>query len=107
MAGWSKVLLSGDAAELGTATPLAVAAAGDAGTGSAASKEDHVHSIGTGTVGAVQLAADCVGAAAIDGTATDMAFAQIVLTPTASGAGTTEGSLMYDSDDNHLYVYVV
>jgi len=50
---------------------------------------------------------DSVTAAKIDATATDMEFAQIILTPTATGTGTTEGSLFYDSDDNHMYVYVV
>jgi len=53
------------------------------------------------------LTADCVGASAIDETATDIAFAQIILTPTATGTGTTEGSIFYDSADDHLYVYVV
>jgi len=54
----------------------------------------------------VHLTEDSVGATEIDASATDIAFAQIVLTPTASGTGTTEGSLFYDSDDDHLYVYV-
>jgi len=52
------------------------------------------------------LTEDSVGATEIDESATDIAFAQIVLTPAASGTGTTEGSLFYDSDDDHLYVYV-
>lgn len=52
------------------------------------------------------LAADSVDAAAIDDSATDIAFAQIILTPAATGTGTTEGTLFYDSDDDHVYVYV-
>lgn len=48
-----------------------------------------------------------VGAAQVNATATDIAFAQVILTPAVAGTGTTEGSLFYDSDDNHLYVYVV
>ena len=48
-----------------------------------------------------------VGNAQIDNTATDIAFAQVILTPAVSGVGTTEGTLFYDSDDDHLYVYVV
>lgn len=116
--GWTKVLLSGDAAELGTASPQAVATAASAGSATSASKEDHAHDIGVGAIDASNLFAasvvdnaamadDAIGAAEIDGTATNIAFAQIILTPTASGAGTTEGSLFYDSDDDHLYVYVV
>jgi hypothetical protein len=54
----------------------------------------------------IPLPSNCVGATAIDETATDIAFKQIILTPTASGTGTTEGTLFFDSDDNHLYVYV-
>ena len=53
------------------------------------------------------LPSNCVGATAIDETATDIEFAQIVLTPIADDTGTTEGSIFYDSDDDHLYVYVV
>ena len=55
----------------------------------------------------VHVVADGIGAAEINDTATDIAFKQIILTPTTTGTGTTEGTLMYDSDDNHLYVYVV
>lgn len=51
--------------------------------------------------------ANSVGNSQIDNTATDIAFAQIVLTPAVTGTGTTEGTLFYDSDDDHLYVYVV
>jgi len=52
------------------------------------------------------LTSNCVGATAIDETATDIAFAQIILTPAATGTGTTEGTMFYDSDDDHVYVYV-
>ena len=51
--------------------------------------------------------ANSVGNSQINNTATDIAFAQVILTPAATGTGTTEGTLFYDSDDNHLYVYVV
>lgn len=50
--------------------------------------------------------ANSVGNSQIDNTATDIAFAQIILTPTASGTGTAEGSLFFDSTDDHLYCYV-
>lgn len=53
------------------------------------------------------LTEDSVGATEINDAATDIAFAQLILTPTATGTGTTEGTVFYDSDDNHLYVYVV
>ena len=52
------------------------------------------------------LTEDSVGATEIADTATDIAFNQIVLTGKASGDGTTAGTLYFDSDDNHLYVYV-
>ena len=52
------------------------------------------------------ISADSVGATQIDSSDTGITFAQIVLTPAASGTGTTEGTLFYDSDDDHLYVYV-
>ena len=48
-----------------------------------------------------------VGNTEIDNSATDIAFAQLILTPAVSGTGTTEGTVFYDSDDDHLYVYVV
>ena len=51
--------------------------------------------------------ASSVGNTEIDNTATDIAFAQVILTPAVTGTGTTEGTVFYDSDDNHLYVYVV
>lgn len=53
------------------------------------------------------LTAGSVGNSEIDNSATDIALAQIILTPTATGTGTTEGTVFYDSDDDHLYVYVV
>jgi hypothetical protein len=52
------------------------------------------------------LTEDSVGATEVDEAATDIAFAQIVLTPAASGTGTTEGTVYYSSADDHLYVYV-
>ncbi len=55
----------------------------------------------------VHVVADGIGAAEINDTATDITFKQIVLTPSVSGTGTTEGTMFYDSDDNHVYVYVI
>lgn len=54
----------------------------------------------------IHLTEDSVGATEIDETATDIAFAQLILTPTASPTGITGGSLAYDSTDDHVYVYV-
>jgi len=53
------------------------------------------------------LTEDSVGAVEINDAATDIAFAQVVLTPAAAGVGTVEGTLFYDSTDDHLYAYVV
>lgn len=50
---------------------------------------------------------DSVGAAQVDDTANNIAFSQLILTPKIDGSGTTEGTMFYDSDDDHLYVYVV
>lgn len=52
------------------------------------------------------LTEDSVGATEIDDTATDIAFDQIVLTGKVDGSGTTPGTVYFDSDDSHLYVYV-
>ena len=60
-----------------------------------------------GSVDGTNIANNAVGAAHIDETDTAITLAQVVLTPTASGTGTTEGTVFYDSDDDHLYVYVV
>jgi hypothetical protein len=59
-----------------------------------------------GSVDGTNIANDAVGAAHIDETDTGIAVAQLCFTPAASGTGTVEGTVFYDSDDNHLYVYV-
>lgn len=103
---------------IAAAVPVAVGTTLAEGTGTSFARADHVHELGTGSIDtANQFAAGIVDAAAlgsnsvqaseIDETATDIAFAQIILTPAVAGVGTAEGTLMYDSDDNHLYVYVV
>jgi len=114
---WKKILLTGDAAELeGAENPAAVGTTASPGTGATASKYDHVHVLGAGcinnanlfaagVVDAAAIGANAVGNSEINNTATDIAFAQIILTPAAAGTGTTEGTLFYDSDDDHLYVY--
>ena len=53
------------------------------------------------------LTEDSVGATEVDEAATDITFAQIILTPVTTGSGTADGTIYYDSDDNHVYVYVV
>ncbi|GAH04031.1 unnamed protein product, partial [marine sediment metagenome] len=50
--------------------------------------------------------ANSVGNSQIDNTAIDIAFANIILTPASTNASETEGAIFYDSDENHLYVYV-
>lgn len=52
------------------------------------------------------VAEDSIGATEINDAATDIAFNQIILTAKAAGDGTTPGTVYFDSDDNHLYVYV-
>ena len=94
-AGFKKILLSGDAAELSDDNPADVANAASAGVGTTASRDDHVHAI----------AADAVGADEIDSTDTGITMAQLIFTPAANGTGEVEGTVFYDSDDDHLYVY--
>jgi len=118
MAEYKKILLAGDAAELSDVAPLSVGTVAAEGTGAAASREDHVHDIGVGAIDASNLFAasvvdnaamadDAIGAAEINSAATDIELSQLILTPKATATGTTEGTMFYDSDDNHLYVYVV
>jgi len=57
--------------------------------------------------GTTAVAENAIGNTEIDNAATDIAFNQLILTPKAAGDGTTEGTLFYDSDDDHLYVYQV
>lgn len=59
-----------------------------------------------GSVDGTNIAGDAIGATHIDETDTGIELAQLILTPSVSGTGTTEGTLFYDSGDDHLYVYV-
>lgn len=159
---WKKLAYADECATLSAETPQDVGTSASAGTGTDASKDDHVHQLGSGVVddatlaiaaaimdvkalgigktqlgddlctaneGVTQAVADqaleveyldtCVGivsnvlaikdntiaATQIDDTE-EIVFACLLLTPVASGTGTTEGTLYYDSDDNHLYGYV-
>lgn len=159
---WKKLAYADEVATLSTNTPQDVGTVASAGTGTDASKDDHVHQLGTGVVddatlaiaaavmdvkalgiGKTQLGADlctanegvkqaadqalevdyldtCVGivsnvlaikdntiaATQIDDTE-EIVFACLLLTPAAAGVGTTEGTLYYNSGDNHLYGYTV
>ena len=61
--------------------------------------------IADNAIGNEHLGDNCVKGAEIDETATNITLAQVILTPAASGTGTAEGTIYYDSDDDHLYVY--
>lgn len=108
----------GAVASLSNTTPQAVGTTAAAGSGPAAARDDHVHDMGVGAIDAANLfasgvvdadaiAAGAVGNSEIDNAATDIALAQLILTPTAAGVGTVEGTIFYDSDDDHLYLYQV
>lgn len=58
-------------------------------------------------VGSGHIGENAIGAEHIDETDTDITLSQVTLTPKATGDGEVEGTVFYDSDDNHLYVYVV
>lgn len=103
---WWDIIIPGTGATLSSTTPLGVSTAAGAGSGTQASKDDHVHDIDAGAIDAAALfAADVVDANAIDDTATDIAFNQIILTPKATGDGVAVGTLFYDSDDDHPYIF--
>jgi hypothetical protein len=61
--------------------------------------------ISASAVTATCITGSAVGAAQINAGAKDIALAQLILTPTADACGTAEGTLWYDSDDDHLYIY--
>lgn len=107
-AGGVAVLTSGAPSDVGTTAAV--------GSSSEASREDHVHGTAAGFIdnankfaaGVVDkdaIGADAVGNAEIDDSDTAIAFNQIILTPKATGDGTAEGTLFYDSDDDHPYIY--
>jgi len=107
---------AGNIATLSANAPANVGTAAAAGSGTAASKDDHVHDTATGfidnankfaagVVDAAAIASNAVQASEIDETATDIAFSQIILTAKTTGTGTTAGTLYYDSDDSHPYIY--
>lgn len=115
-AGFKKILITGDAAELSTEDPHAIGTTAAPGSGVDASKHDHIHVIGTGAINNANMFAasvvdnaamadDAIKAAEIDAAATDIELSQVILTPKATATGTTEGTIFYDSDDDHLYVY--
>lgn len=107
---------SGGGVSLTSNAPANVGTSAAVGSGTAAAKDDHVHDTDTGfidnankfasgVVDAAAIGSNAVAASEIDETATNIAFAQIILTPASAGTGTAEGTLFYDSDDDHLYVY--
>ena len=124
---FKKILLSGDAAELESSTAASnIGTSATAGVATTASKRDHVHiivqdfittglildrtliagNISSLTITTNEMATDSVNALHLDQTAT-YTMTMVVLTPQATTAGTAEGSLYYDSTDDHPYIYQV
>ncbi len=118
---------SGSVAQLTSNAPESVGVANAVGAGTEAARDNHVHDTAAGfidnndkfaaaviensaladnAVDSEELNTNAVGNDAIDNAATDIAFAQIIITPTTDGTGTTVGTIFYDSDDDHLYVFV-
>ena len=56
-------------------------------------------------VDTAELNTNAVGNDAIDNTATDIAFLQLIITPQSNGQGTTTGTIYYDTEDARLYVF--
>lgn len=157
---WKTLAFYDDVAVLSDAAAADVSNAASAGTGTKASRDDHVHKLGanvpdestitiaagvlsvkadgvvvaklgadlcTANEGIKQVAgafqidydndtlgivsnkldvkADGIGTNEINNAAVDFALAQAILKPKASGAGTVEGSIFYDEDDDHYYLY--
>jgi len=132
---WKKILLEGDAATLSDTASQPIGTSASAGTGGSAARWDHVHELGagciddssffaagvvdsnaiaTGAVGSDEIATGAVGSDEIATNAVGndelnnsegFEMKQITLTP-ASTATAAEGAIFYDSDDDHLYVYV-
>ena len=121
---FKKILLSGDAAELEAATAAAnIGSSATAGVGATASKLDHVHIIAqdfitTGlildrtlvagnisslTISANELATDSVNILHLDQTAT-YTMTGLIFQAQATLAPVTEGSIYYDSTNDHLYI---
>lgn len=121
---FKKILLSGDAAELEAATAASnIGSTATAGVQTTASKYDHVHIIAqdfitTGlildrtliagnisslTISANEMATDSVSILQLNETAT-YTMTGVIFQPQATIAAVTEGSIYYDSTDDHLYI---
>jgi len=123
MAGWKKVAFYDEVATLtDTVTPSDVSTSASIGTSTEAARADHTHKIGAGAINASNLfAAGVVDNAAIgdsqvttskiniDGNlnfnqkeALNLAFH----TTTLPDGTPVTGQVYFDTDDNHIYVYV-
>lgn len=121
---FKKILLLGDAAALEAATAaLDIGTAATAGVGATASKLDHVHiiaqsfittglianrtllaaDISTMVITSNEMATDSINAVALDQTATYIMTA-VGFQPQATLAASVEGSVFYDSTNDHLYI---
>ena len=133
---WTKILMTGDAAALGSATPQPVGTSATMGAGTEAARDTHIHDIGVGAIDAAnlfgagvvdaaaiganavsasELADDSVDTAAIQNSAitsvnvlsSDIySFNEVRVSAKTSSGETATGGVFYDSDDNHLYLYV-
>ena len=161
MTTWKELAFYDDVAVLSDTGPADISNAAAAGSGTKASRHDHVHRLGAnvpddttiqvaagvlsvkdGGVVVAKLGADLstanegikqvsgafqidydnaslaivsnkldvkengIGNSEINNTATDFELAQAILKPKASGSGTADGSIFFDSDDDHYYMYV-
>jgi hypothetical protein len=117
MAGFVKILMTGDAAVLSDDDAHDIGTTAAEGVATDASRHDHVHVVGSGAINnanmfaasvvdAAAIGSNAVAASEIDETATDITFAQIVLATTDTPVGTTAGTLYFDTSEGHLKVYV-
>ena len=117
---------TGSVAQLTSNAPENVGTVAAVGAGTEAARDNHVHdtaaafidnvdkfassvvdnaAMADNAIDTAELNTNAVSADAIDQTAEDILFSQIVLNPKTTGSGTTVGTLFYDSDDNRLKIF--
>ena len=120
---FAKILLSGDAAELDYTAAANIGTAATSGLGAAASRNDHVHIIpqslittgliadrtllatdlATMVITSNELNTDSVTFVQLSETGT-YTMTVLGLQPQATFSPATEGTIIYDSTDDHLYI---
>ena len=118
---WKKILLEGDAAVLSDTTPEAITenASGSAGVATEASRRDHVHASPASWTpsshatshksgGGDEIDLDELGVPTGSVDFNKQEVVNMVIEQQSTAPSTpTQGQVYYDTDDDHIYVYVV